>query len=175
MKRAILAAAASALVLAGSATTASAESGSLADPRGDAPEVFDITRFSVTNGDRRWTAEVKVRELRQRGQFSFHYWPATGGSPPPRSVRVNVQRVDGDTKVRFLACNDQECFPEPCGGIDGHWRHQRDIVEITVPQRCFPRPPGNPSAPPPAAGRFFAAGSIGSDYDGTDSLRLDRG
>lgn len=176
MRRLILAILAAGLVLGGGLMPASAESGSLTTPSGDAPAKIDITKFSVDNGARWFTMKVKVRNLRQKGKFHFHYWMGTGGNPPPRSAIVVVHRVDGATKARFLECGIEDCSPTPCARLRASWRPADDVVRIAAPQRCFPRPARNPDAPPPPSGRFFAWSLLGDEVDDeVDLLALQRG
>lgn len=155
---------------------ASAESGSVATPQGDAPAKVDITRLTVDNGQRWVTMRVDVRNLRQKGKFGFHYWMGTGGAPPPRSALVMVHRVDGETKARFFGCGLEDCTPDPCSRLRATWRPLADVVRIGFPQRCFPRPAHNPDAPPPPSGRFFAWSRLGDVGDSPNTiLTLDRG
>ena len=53
MRRMILGLVAAALVVLGTATTASAETGSKSDPSGDAASRIDLTKLTVKNGDHR--------------------------------------------------------------------------------------------------------------------------
>lgn len=175
MRRAVLTFLTALLVLGGAMSPASAETGSVTDPSGDGPAVVDITRLTVRNGNHRFTMRVKVRDLRQRGTFGFHYWGGASATPPARSALVVVRRVDGETKASFLACDREECHPARCRATRVEWRPARDVVEVSVRQRCYPRPPRNPDAPAPAVGRFFAEGVLGEEYDSTDLLTLQRG
>jgi hypothetical protein len=171
MRRVILGIVAAVLVLGGGLMTpASAESGSMSTPKGDAPAKIDITRFSVDN-DRRWVyMKVDVRNLRQKGKFNFHYWMGNGGTPPPRSALVVVRQEDKHTLGRFFSCGLEDCSPAPCPRLRVSWRPAEDVVRIAVPQRCFPRPADNPDGPPPSSGRFYAWSSLGDAVDDTDGL-----
>jgi len=177
MRRIILGLMAAALVVLGSATTAMAETGSKSDPSKDAAARIDLTKLTVKNGDKRVTFKVKVRDLRQRGSFSFHYWGGTQGTPPARSVVVSVRLKDGKPKASYFECNTEDCPKEPCQGLRATWDHKKNIVTASMPQRCYPRPPAHPDRPAPAVGRFFAYGSMDAIFDEMPGqpLRLDRG
>ncbi|KAA1416763.1 hypothetical protein F0U44_16330 [Nocardioides humilatus] len=154
-----------------------AESGSLADPAGDAPERIDVTRLTVTNGDHWFTMRADVAELRQKGEFTFNYWRGASGGHLVASLLVVVDRVDGETRGRFYDCGWKDCVRAPCPRLEVKWRALKDFVWITAPQRCFPPPRTHPDAPPPAGGRFFVSGRIGDVYDSVDDapLALERG
>ncbi len=177
MRRIILGLVAAALVVLGSATTAMAETGSKSDPSHDAAARIDLTKLTVKNGDKRVSFKVKVRDLRERGSFSFHYWGGTQGTPPARSAVVTVRLKDGAVKARYFECDTEQCPKAPCQGLRATWDKKKDVVTASLPQRCYPRPPANPDAPAPAVGRFFAYGSMDEVYDETPGqpLRLDRG
>ena len=140
-------------VLAGVTPPAAAESGSKRYERGNAPAAIDITRLTVRNGEKRFTMRVAVRDLAQRGKFSFHYWRGRHQAPPARSLIIEVRRVDGDTRARFLDCGREDCVLDTCGGMRAEWRPVADVVEVSAPQRCYPRRKGTD---PPHQGRFFA-------------------
>lgn len=176
MKRTILAIVVGLLLFGGTMAPASAESGTLDDPSGDAPARIDLTRLEVDNGNRWFTMRVGVRNLRQQGRFGFHYWGGNG-TPPPRSVLIVVRRVEGTTKARFLRCGRDDCAPAPCPRMRVAWRTGQDYVRVSAPQACFPRPRNNPDAPAPARGLFFSWSQLGErTYDDTPGhLVLDRG
>ena len=176
MRRTILGLVAAALMVLGSATMASAETGSKSDPSHDAAARIDLTKLTVTNGDKRVKFKVKVRDLRERGEFSFHYWGGKKGSPPARSAIVSLRLKDGAPKVRFFVCDTEQCPKEPCAGLKATWDQEKDVVTASLPQKCYPRPASNPDAPAPKVARFFAYGSIDDVYDELNGkLRLDRG
>lgn len=176
MRRMILGLVAAALLVLGTATTASAETGSKTDPSHDAAARIDLTKFTVKNGDHRVHFKVLVRDLRQRGSFSFHYWGGTHGQPPARSAIVSVRLKGGEPKARFFACDTEQCPKEPCAGLRATWDQETNVVTASLPQRCYPRPASNPDAPAPSAGRFFAYGSMDDVFDQLDGkIRLDRG
>ena len=176
MRRTILGLMAAALLILGQATSASAETGSKNDPSHDAAARIDLTKFTVTNGNHRVHFKVKVRDLRQRGEFSFHYWGGTHGQPPARSAVVTVRLKDGEPKASFFSCNTEECPKEPCQGLRAAWNQETDVVTASLPQRCYPRPPSNPDAPAPSVARFFAFGSLDEIFDELSGhLTLDRG
>lgn len=143
-----------AAALTGVMTPASAERGSQPYPRGSAPAAIDITRLTVHNGERRFVMRVAVRDLGERGKFHFHYWSGRHPSPSKRSLLIVVHEVDGTAAAKLLACNREECFPEPCRGLRSVWDAPADTVSVSAPQRCFPR--ADPHADPPSQGRFFA-------------------
>jgi len=177
MKRVILGILAAVLVLGGGLmTSASAESGSVETPSGDAPARIDITRFSVENDDRWVYMKVDVRNLRQKGKFNFHYWMGSGGTPSPRSALIVVRQEDKHTLGRFFACGREDCRPTPCPRLRVSWRPLDDVVRIAVPQRCFPRRASHPDAPPPPSGRFFVWSRLGDAIDDPEGqLALQRG
>lgn len=177
MRRMILGLVAAALLVLGTATTASAETGSKNDPSQDAAARIDLTKLTVKNGDHRVNFKVKVRNLRQRGVFSFHYWGGTQGQPPARSAVVTVRLKDGAPKARFFACDTEQCPKEPCQGLRATWDQEKNAVTASLPQRCYPRPASDPEAPAPSVGRFFAFGSMDEVFDEINGspLRLDRG
>lgn len=163
-----------AALVAGTMSPAAAERGSKRYERGDAPAVIDITRLTVNNGEDRFAMRVDVRDLGERGRFSFHYWGGRRAAPPARSVLITVRRVDGDTHVRFLGCDREECTPVACDGLRARWRPVADVVRVSAPQQCYPR--RDPEAGPPDVGRFFAWSKTATDEDpGSGLLRLDRG
>jgi hypothetical protein len=170
-----LALAAGVTVLAVATSPASAERGSQAYPRGSAPAAIDITRLTVHNGGTRFMMRVDVRDLGERGTFHFHYWSGRRPSPSKRSLLIVVRQVEGDAAARLLACNREECFPEPCRGLRSTWAVQADVVRVSAPQHCFPR--ANPGADPPRQGRFFAWSETGRHVDPNppSALRLARG
>jgi len=177
MRRTILGLVAAALLILGTATSATAETGSKSDPSHDAAARIDLTKFTVKNGDHRVNFRVKVRDLRKRGSFSFHYWGGIHGQPPARSAVVSVRLKDGEPKAGFFACDPEECPREPCQGLRATWDQETNVVTASLPQRCYPRPASNPDAPAPAVGRFFAYGSMEEIFDEIDGapLTLDRG
>ena len=170
MRRLLVAMVVGFLGLAVVAPTASAETRHQNDPSGDAGAMIDITRFTVANGDHRFRMKVEVRDLRRRGVFNFYYWGGTTGTPPPRSALVSVRRVQGKAKATFFACGREDCQPEPCKRTRVRWRRAADVVEVSVRQRCFPRPRAHPTAPAPAVGRFFAESEFDEDLDDTNGL-----
>jgi hypothetical protein len=159
-----------ALVMIAVPATASADTGSASDPSGDAAARYDITRLEVHNGDHRVRFELDVRDLRKHGEFSFHYWGGTHGTPPARSAIVVVRYNGGDVKARFFSCDTEECPISPCHGLRAEWKRGADKVIASLPQRCYPRPSAHPHAPAPAVGRFFAYGSLGDHFDELDEL-----
>jgi len=169
MRRAVLTLLAALMVVAAPAV-ASAAPGHLTDPSGDAAARIDITRLEVHNGDHRVRFELKVRDLRKHGEFSFHYWGGTHGTPPARSAIVVVRYNGGDVKARFFSCDTEECPKAPCAGLRADWKRVADLVTASLPQRCYPRPSGQPHAPAPSVGRFFAYGSLNDHYDELDGV-----
>lgn len=165
------------LLMLGLATTsAEAETAMTSDPRGDAARQIDITRMTVTNADRRVVVRLKVRDLRKRGAFDVHYWGGTAGAPPARSAILSTRLVRGERTARFLACDREECEQVRCRGMRLRWRPVADVVMMSAPQRCYPRPRGNSGAPAPAVGRFFAFAELADDVDSTNgSLTVRRG
>ncbi|MEZ0580441.1 hypothetical protein [Nocardioides sp. MH1] len=169
MRRVALALVAALMVIA-APTAASADTGHASDPSGDAAARFDITHFKVTNGDRRVRFEVEVRDLRKHGEFSFHYWGGTHGTPPARSAIVVVRYNGGDVKARLFTCDTEECPKAPCQGLRAEWKRVADKVIASLPQRCYPRPAGHPHAAAPSVARFFAYGSLNDAYDELDGV-----
>ncbi len=171
MRRALLVIVAlTATTFAGATIPAEAATGSKSDPSGDATRNVDITRLTVTNGDRRVTVRIKVRDLRKRGVFNVHYWGGTTGSPPARSAIISTRRIGGERVVEFLACDRQECEQVRCRRMRLDWRPGADLVVMSARQRCYPRPRNNPDAPAPVVGRFFASGEFSVDIDSTNGL-----
>ena len=170
MRRVILGILAAGLVLGGGLPSASAASGSKSDPSGDAVRQIDITRLTVKNGNQRVVMRIKVRDLRKRGVFNVHYWGGTTGTPPARSVIVSTRLVDDERVVEYLTCDRQECEQVRCRGMRLDWRPGADVIVMSTPQRCYPRPRRNPDAPAPAAGRFFASAEFSEDIDSTNGL-----
>jgi hypothetical protein len=169
MRRALLVIVALAATMFGGATSpAHAETESATDPRGDATRQVDITRFSVTNGDKRVVMRIKVRDLRKRGTFRVHYWGGTTGTPPARSAIVLTRIVDGERVMRYLACDREVCERVRCRGMRIDWRPGADRVVLSTRQSCYPRPRRDPDAPAPAVGRFFAYGEFAGDLDSLD-------
>jgi hypothetical protein len=169
MRRAVLTLVAALMVIAVPAT-ASAAPGHMTDPSGDAGARIDVTRLDVHNGDHRVRFELKVRDLRKLGEFSFHYWGGTHGTPPARSAIVVVRYNGGDVKATFFSCGIEDCLKAPCQGLRGTWKRGADLVTASLPQRCYPRPAAHPHAPAPAVGRFFAYGSLNDHYDEFDGV-----
>ncbi len=164
-----------ALVSTGLQTPAAARTGSVGDPVADARPAIDLTRYRVTNGERRFTLSAEVVHLTERGVFTFQYWRGVHATPPGQSVYIVVRRKDGDTVVRFLTCDREECSPppEPCDGVRAAWDPAADVVSVSAPQACYPRRDGTP---PPRVGRFFVSSEIGKKPDSVaDVLRLQRG
>jgi len=154
---------------------ATARSGSMAYPVGDAPASVDITRLSVVNGVDRFSMRVEVRDLGERGYVDFHYWRGRRSTPPPRSLIVEVRYVDGQARARFLSCGREDCVRARCEGLSATWRPQADVVAISAPQSCYPRGPQD--AGPVTVGRFFAGAGVGGDDDdgSSEPLLLTRG
>ena len=170
MRRVILGILAAGLVLGGGIPSASADTGSKSDPSGDASRQIDITRLTVTNGDQRVVMRIKVRDLRKRGVFNVHYWGGTTGTPPARSAIVSTRLVDGERVVEYLTCGREDCQQVRCRGMRLDWRPVADVIVMSTPQRCYPRPRSNPDAPAPAVGRFFAEAEFSEDIDSTNGL-----
>lgn len=177
LRQLILGLVAAALLVVGPAPTATAESGSKSDPAHDAPARIDITEFTVKNRDKRVEFRVKVRNLRNKGEFEFYYWGGKVATPPARSAIISVRRKGGKPKATFFVCNTQDCAKKPCQKMRARWNKKDDLVRVSVRQRCYPRPPGSPDAAPPKVGRFFVTGRIGSTVDEDDGklLQLERG
>ncbi len=161
-------------LLAGSTSPAVANSGSEGYKTGDAPAAIDITRLRVDNADKRVTMRVKVRNLGSKGTFDFYYWRGGTATPPPRTAILEVERVDGEAVAKFFVCGLEDCAPAPCAGVTASWRPVADVVEVSMPQRCYPRAEGTA---PPTVGRFFADSALGDKFDGADGdiLKLKRG
>jgi hypothetical protein len=170
LRRVILGILAAGLVLGSGVPSASADTGSKSDPSGDASRQVDITRLTVTNGDQRVVMRIKVRDLRRRGVFNVHYWGGTTGTPPARSAIVSTRLVDGERVVEYLACGRDDCQQVRCRGMRLDWRPVADVVVMSAPQRCYPRPRNNPDATAPAVGRFFAEAEFSEDIDSTNGL-----
>lgn len=155
---------------------ASADTGSDRYPRNDGiPASIDVVRLRVDNAGRRAVMTMTLRDLTRRGQMEFYYWRGGTATPPPQSVLVVVERKAGAVKATFTTCDTEVCLPEPCAGLRTAWRPAADIVRVSIPQRCYPRPEGTP---PPTVGRFFVGAELGDQLDpgnGGDPLRLRRG
>jgi len=162
------------VVLAGVVTPASADTGSERYERGNAPAAIDITKLSVHNATARFTMRVAVRDLTERGRFTFHYWSGTSQTPPPRSLLIEVRRVDGDTRARFFGCGREDCVVDTCPSLHAEWHPATDRVEVSASQRCYPR--RDPNADPPDVGRFFAWSETRTAEDaGSRPFQLSRG
>lgn len=163
-------------VVGTAAPPSSAERGSVANEAGDAPARIDLTGLAVANGDRRARMVVEVRDLGEHGRFTLRYWGGRRQSPPARSVLVGVRRVEGETRVRFFHCGREDCSHERCRGLAAEWDAGADVVEVTVPQRCYPRPRREPDAEPPQVARFWASSATPDRTDSTEEpLLLRRG
>lgn len=164
------------LTLVATTSPASANTGGQRYPRNNGiPAAIDIVRLRVDNGDQRATMTMTLRDLTRRGRMEFYYWRGGTATPPPQSVLVVVKRKAGAVKATFNTCDTEICLPEPCAGVTAVWKPGADIVRVSIPQRCYPRPEGTP---PPTVGRFFVGAGLGDEFDpgnGGDPLRLKRG
>ena len=162
--------------------------------RGNAPATIDITRLRVMNGDHRFAMQVKVRDLRKEGRFSFYYWPGRHGTPPPHSVILVVRHDAAGLHQRFLTCGREDCSSAPCrsfrasGGPATTWSGCRRASAVfpapgcrapaASPHRRRPRPTPTRVRPPcgraglspaQAPEKFFRIGCLGPDPAGKDS------
>jgi hypothetical protein len=62
-----------------------------------------------------------------------------------------------------MTCDREECVPDPCRTLRAAWDPAADVVEVSAPQRCYPR--ADPDAEPPSLGRFFAWSERGRHVD----------
>ena len=150
------------VALAGSMSLANAETGSKPAKRGNVPEAIDIIGFRVQNADKRAVMRAHVRDLHQRGSFTFQYWRGKHKAPPARSVYITVRRKDGETIGRFLTCDTEICLKDTCRGFLADWKPRADVVVASMPQRCYPRRAG---VEIPKWGRFFVSSETSSDRD----------
>jgi hypothetical protein len=138
--------------------------------RGNAPATIDITRLRVMNGDHRFAMQVKVRDLRKEGRFSFYYWPGRHGTPPPHSVILVVRHDAAGLHQRFLTCGREDCSSAPCRSFRASWRPGDDVVRVSARQRCLP------GTRVPGAGRFSASAATETDADtGAANVLVERG
>lgn len=165
-----------AALVAGATSPAAAERGSQDYVRDNAPAGIDITKLTVRNAAKRFTMTATVRDLGESGRFNFHYWSGRRPTPPKRSLIIVVRRVEGATSAEFLRCGRDECFPDTCDTLRAEWDPAADVVEVSAPQRCYPR--ANPDADPPDQGRFGVWSRRGRHHDtnpGPQLLLLARG
>ena len=149
--------------MAGTTSPAAAERGSQDYVRGNAPAGIDLTELAVRNTAKRFTMTVAVRDLGESGRFHFHYWSGRRPTPPKRSLIIVVRRVEGATSASFLSCGRDECFPDTCDKLRAEWDPAADVVEVSAPQRCYPR--ADPDADRPAQGRFHVWSERGRHVD----------
>jgi hypothetical protein len=150
------------VALAGPMSIANAETGSKPAKRGNVPDAIDIIGLRVQNADKQVVMRAHVRDLHQRGRFTFQYWRGKHKAPPPRSVYITVRRKDGETIGRFLTCDTEVCLRDTCRGFRAAWRPRVDRVVASMPQRCYPRRAG---VEIPKWGRFFVSSRTPSDLD----------
>jgi hypothetical protein len=157
------------VTVVGAVAPAGAETGGRGYERGNAPAAIDITWLHATNADQRFAIQVKVRDLRDRGRFSFHYWAGRKAAPPTRSLLLVVRHVDDGVRARFLTCGREDCAPAPCRSFHATWSPETDVVRVAARQRCFP-------GRTPSGGRFFAWAETEADVDeGSEPFFLKRG
>lgn len=148
---------------------ADAETGGRGYERGNAPAAIDITWLHATNADQRFAIQVKVRDLRHHGRFSFHYWAGRKAAPPARSLLMTVRPGDEGVRARFFTCGREDCAPARCRSFRATWDAEDDIVRVAARQRCFP-------GRTPAVGRFFAWSETQAETDeGSEPFLLKRG
>ena len=174
-----------ALVLAGRAAPAVADSGSGTDERGDAPARVDITGLHVENGNRWFSMRVEVRNLRQKGNFQLFYEEGrrAPSAPPHRGALIIVHRVAGETRARWLGCSREDCSAEPgegCGRLRASWNTVTDVIRVEAPHACLWWLQRHPDQSPPRTGTFDVysyLGRLGGDgeSDGIDPVVVDRG
>jgi hypothetical protein len=158
----------------GPSTPATAETGTLKSPRGDAPAAIDITRLSGDNGARRFSMQIQVSDLGNAGEFGFYYWGGRHEAPPARSLLIKVTSVEGHARARFKICDRQICINHVCEGLHARWDAAADRVSVSAPQRCYPR---GRHPVPLNTGRFHVEGILGRAYDPgpSEPLVLNRG
>jgi hypothetical protein len=153
----------------GTLSPAGAETGGRGYERGDAPAAIDITWLHATNADQRFAIQVKVRDLRDTGRFSFHYWAGRKAAPPARSLLLVVRHTDDGVRARFLTCGREDCASAQCRSFHATWNPEKDLVRVAARQRCFP-------GRTPSGGRFFAWSETKADVDeGSEPFFLKRG
>lgn len=143
----------------GAMSPAGAETGGRGYERGNAPAAIDITWLHATNADHRFAIQVKVRDLRDKGRFTFHYWAGRHAAPPARSLLLVVRHDAEGVHSKFFTCGREDCAPAPCPSFRATWSPEQDLVRVAARQRCFP------GTRTPAAGRFFAWSRTGTHVD----------
>ncbi|GCD90102.1 hypothetical protein [Nocardioides sp. LS1] len=131
-------AATAALVLTAAGAFAGQESAK--DAAGDAPSTADITRVTVTNGDKTFTVRVKLHKASaERTHVVATLAPATEGAPTyvVRTVETGQGKKVGAT-LETTAAGATEATAVDCAGIKAAVSSGRNgQVHVRVPQSCF--------------------------------------
>ena len=111
------------------AAPAYADTVSFNDARGDAPERFDLTRTSVSNGQGRIVIKQRVRALQGRGSQIFGFAALAGSE----TVSIHtVRRGNGAVSVRVADGTE-------CAGLRAQWLIKKSQIQISMPRDCVDR------------------------------------
>jgi len=127
-------AAAAALTVALTTGAAYANGTTEIDVRGDAPRALDVTKVEFRYDAAGGRARIHVRDLQRRGQFVFAVMNRS------HSLRYGLAATghrDGSVTRKFYRFRDGTVSRSRCRGSHVRWSPRRDVVTMSVPERCF--------------------------------------
>jgi len=110
-----------------------AATGSVKDPKGDAPKAIDITSLKVVNSKKAIKGTIKVRNLGNKGLFTTA-WVRPDGTLP--NYGVNIQKKKGKTKATLVKIAGGGAKKVKCAGLKATWKAPKNTVTFKVPQKC---------------------------------------
>lgn len=169
MKKVGIALVAAVALIGGAVTTAapaSADTGAVTDPTGDAPRRIDIQELRVANNTGRVRATLEVRDLRARGTFTL-FWVSEDYQT---GFRVRLKRTEDGLTVRFAYRPEIGWHATPCPDAEVSWAAQLDRITARVPQDCYPY-----DLPDFWIFGAYSRLGLGEDSLEDNTLQLDRG
>src|SRR3954452_22640725 len=152
------------LVVVSLASSASADTLTFTDRRGDAPARYDLTRTRVTNGDTRVVVWQRVTNLRG-GRSQIYGFNSFAGDDV--TVVQTVRRKDGTVRNKVF---DSAGRRVPCA-VHARWRLGTNLIRISMPRHCIT---GRGAM---RVSTFIGAGTgtAGDPADWTRTVRVRRG